>query len=68
MDWNPLEGENNLNIYMDASSIKVFVNGGQSELTAQFFNLKPYTHIEIFQPLEELLVLEHFEIRPLESI
>jgi fructan beta-fructosidase len=68
MDWNPLEGENNLNIYMDASSIEVFVNGGQSVLTAQFFNQKPFTHLEISQPLEELLVLEHFEIRPLESI
>jgi sucrose-6-phosphate hydrolase SacC (GH32 family) len=68
MSWTPLEGKNELNIYMDASSIEVFVNGGQSVLTAQFFPLKPYENLTISQPGNSPLKLNSFEIRSIPSI
>lgn len=68
MSWTPLAGENEVNIYMDASSIEVFVNGGQSVLTAQFFPLMPYQTLTFSQPGTTEVSLENFEIRPIPSI
>ncbi len=55
-------------IFMDASSMELFVNKGQCVITAQLFPNQPYTHLEIENLSNGELRITELKIRPMPSV
>lgn len=62
------EGEIELRVLMDWSSIEVFINNGQRVLTAQIFPNENYTHLGFKNTSTENLKINGFEVSRAKSI
>ncbi|MEZ4969507.1 MAG: glycoside hydrolase family 32 protein [Flavobacteriaceae bacterium] len=61
-------GEYEIRILMDWSSLEVFINGGQYVMTSQIFPNEFYKTLVISNPTEVELELDEFTISPIKSI
>ena len=57
-----------VSIFLDQSSIEVFLNGGQKVMTAQFFNTNQYNQLKIENKGTEKAVFKGLKITPIHSI
>ena len=57
-----------LDIFLDASSIEVFLNKGQYVMTEQLFPSAPYTYLEIENLATGELQLKNIKVRPIRSV
>ncbi|MCF8335460.1 MAG: glycoside hydrolase family 32 protein [Bacteroidales bacterium] len=57
----------NLEIYLDRSSVELFVNGGERVMTNRIFSKKPYSHLEVMISSGEAK-LEQLRIFEIESV
>ena len=55
-------------IYLDRSSIEVFVNGGQYAMTGQLFPSKPYTKLSIENLSSNELQIKNLKVSPMQSV
>ncbi len=62
------EGTVEVRLLLDASSVEVFINGGQYVMTAQLFPNAPYTTLKVENTGTDPLELDGFEISAAESI
>ena len=65
---NMPEGEFEVRILMDWSSIEVFINMGQYVMTAQIFPNAPYTNLDFKNSSPNVLKISALEINRAESI
>ncbi|WP_239985644.1 MULTISPECIES: glycoside hydrolase family 32 protein [Arenibacter] len=61
-------GEYEVRIFMDWSSVEIFINGGQYVMTAQIFPNEYYKTLVITNPEDDKLEMEKFSISPIKSI
>jgi len=61
-------GEYEVRILMDWSSVEIFINGGQYVMTAQIFPSEHYKTLVISNPDDAKLELDEFTISPIKSI
>ena len=57
-----------VDIFLDASSIEVFLNKGQYVMTEQLFPSVPYTHLEIENLSTRELLIKNVKVRPIRSV
>jgi fructan beta-fructosidase len=62
------EGMVEVRLLLDASSVELFINGGQYVMTAQLFPNSPYTKLDIENKGDEPFELQSFEVSGAESI
>ena len=62
------EGVVEFRLFLDWSSLEVFVNGGQYVTTSQIFPNTPYNQLQIRNTAEAELSLESLEINEMKSI
>ncbi len=62
------EGEIEVRIPLDHSSIEIFINKGQYVMTNQIFPNEPYETLEIFNPTNQPLEITDFKERKVERI
>jgi fructan beta-fructosidase len=62
------DGEIELRVLMDWSSIEIFINGGQRVMTAQIFPNENYTKLSFKNSSAEILTINDFELSRAESI
>lgn len=61
-------GQVEVRLLLDASSVELFINGGQYVMTAQLFPNAPYTDLKIENKGKEPLEFDSFEVSAAESI
>ncbi len=62
------EGEFEVRIFMDWSSVELFINGGQYVMTAQLFPNEPYTDLTIANTGKTELLLRDFEVNQVKRV
>ena len=55
-------------IYLDASSVEIFVNKGERAMTAQVFPTTPYTHFTVSNKESDPVAIEKLKIYSIDGI
>lgn len=62
------DGTYEVRIFMDWSSVEIFINGGQYVMTAQLFPNLNYTDLIIDNTASEALIVQQFEVSTVNRI
>lgn len=62
------EGEFEVRVLLDASSVEVFLNQGQYVMTAQLFPTAAYRSLRVENKSDQPLTLDHFRLSPVRRI